>query len=170
MFRKQKEGVETFKRKQGCWLSFLSISKCCLAVPLCCTSLGQAETSSRGQAETSSLGQAETSLLGQAETSSCGQAETSLGQAETSSLGQAETSLGQAETSSLGQAETSSLGQAETSSLGQAETIACKQDVKAEDYHTHKCSTSPTKVEGLVLSRLADTRPDKCSTPYNPTP
>ena len=41
--------------------------------------------------------------------------------------------------------------------------IACKRDVKAEDYHTHECSTSPTKGEvkmaSQVLCRLADTSP-----------
>ena len=43
--------------------------------------------------------------------------------------------------------------------------IAFKRDVKAEDYHTHDCSTSPTKGEvkmaSQVLCRLADTSPEK---------
>ena len=40
---------------------------------------------------------------------------------------------------------------------------ACKQDAKAEDYHTHECSTSPTKGEMKMASRvLADTSPEKC--------
>ena len=46
--------------------------------------------------------------------------------------------------------------------------IACKRDVKAEDYHIHECSTSPTKGEvkmaSQVLCRLADTSPEICIT------
>ena len=43
--------------------------------------------------------------------------------------------------------------------------VACMRDVRAGDYYTHECSAAPTtdevKVVSQVLTKLADTSPDK---------